>query len=313
MKVNFVHMFHLMLFLFFLGWMRFSTPLETSSSPSLPYRSLVENGLSCSSRFASAFSTCMITDTGDVKCWGKNDNGQLGQEDVFSRGTQPAELGDYLPPINLNTTIYSLRMGDEFACIITSYQSVKCWGSNGEGQLGLGTRLAVGDETNEMGDYLPFLDFGSNKTTYQLSLGSQHTCSILDDYTLKCWGSNANGQIGYGAIDTLGDAPNEMGDYLPIVQIGSNLLPYDLALGSDHTCILSFNHELKCWGKNNLGQLGYGDTNHRGDAPNEMGDYLPFVQIGSNLTNAKLFSGISHFSCILLQDNTVKCWGQNVY
>ena len=87
------------------------------------------------------------------------------------------------------------------------------------GMLGLGDTNHRGDSPGEMGDSLPTVDVGSGKTVNRVS-ASYHTCVILDDSSVKCWGRNGDGWLGYGDTLTRGELPNEMGNSLPVVNLG---------------------------------------------------------------------------------------------
>ena len=108
---------------------------------------------------------------------------------------------------------------------------------------------------------------------------------ILDNDQAKCWGMNMNGMLGYGDRNNRGDGSNEMGDSLPYVDLGTGRTAVAIATGDymafGHTCAILDNDAVKCWGHNMWGRLGYGDTNDRGDMPNQMGDNLPYVDLGS--------------------------------
>jgi len=110
---------------------------------------------------------------------------------------------------------------------------------------------------------------------------------------VKCWGYNDNGQLGLGTDVDKGNHPNEMGDYLEFINLGSGVLVESMS-ASDHTTIVTFNHVIKSWGVNDDGELGYGNTQSLGINPNEMGDYLPFVNIGTGLKIAAVFTGNHH-------------------
>ena len=114
----------------------------------------------------------------------------------------------------------------------------------------------------------------------QLVAGSYHTCAILNDDTVKCWGSGgglAGGKLGYGDTNDRGDEANEMGNNLPVVDLGSGKTAKQLVAGEHHTCAILNDDTVKCWGYGGgtidglrfalggSGQLGYGDTNNRGD------------------------------------------------
>ena len=123
-----------------------------------------------------------------------------------------------------------------------------------------------------------------------LAAGDYHTCAVLNDDTVKCWGLNDYGQLGYGDTNYRGDA-NEMGDNLPTVDLGSGKSIKSLVAGFVHTCAVLNDDTVKCWGRNTYGQLGYGDTNDRGDEANEMGDNLPTVDLGSGKSIKFLVAG----------------------
>lgn len=68
------------------------------------------------------------------------------------------------------------------------YPGGQCWGSNEGGQLGLGDQIDRGDSAGQMGDALDAVDLGTNVTATAVALGSRHTCAIVDDGGVKCWG-----------------------------------------------------------------------------------------------------------------------------
>ena len=115
-----------------------------------------------------------------------------------------------------------------------------------------------------------------------ISLCGGFACAHLDDKSVKCWGNNWDGQLGVGDTNHRGDGPGEMGDNLPAVDLGTGRTATAISMGDGYTCALLDDNSVKCWGYNYYGQLGVGDTNNRGDGPNEMGDNLPAVDLGSN-------------------------------
>eukprot|EP01083_Nonionella_stella_P198960 730038_1 len=163
-----------------------------------------------------------------------------------------------------------------------------------------------------MGDYLPQVDLGVNFNVTQIVAGGYHTCALSDNNAIKCWGYNSYGRLGYGDTINRGDNANEMGDYLPQVDLGVNFNVTQIVAGYYHTCALSDNNAIKCWGRNSFGQLGYGDAINRGDNANEMGDYLPQVDLGVNFNVTQIVAGGYH-TCALSDNNAIKCWGYNSY
>ncbi|MCE9669977.1 Ig-like domain-containing protein [Myxococcus stipitatus] len=254
--------------------------------------------------------TCALLASGAIKCWGINNSGQLGLGDTAHRGDGPGEMGDTLPPVALGTgrTAKALAVGGSHACALLDDGAVKCWGYNVYGQLGLGDRQTHGDGPGEMGDALPAVDLGTGRTAKALIAGSTHSCALLDDDTVKCWGENADGNLGLGDTRNRGDNPDEMGDALPAVDLGAGRTAKALTIGQGFTCASLDDGSVKCWGANGYGQLGLGDMENRGDGPGEMGDALPPVDFGTGRTAKALSAGMT-YTCALLDNATVKCWG----
>ena len=252
---------------------------------------------------------CALLDDNTVKCWGYNSAGQLGLGFVASRGNGPGQMGDALPTVDLGTGRTAVQMdgGAEHTCAVLDNGALKCWGANDFGQLGLGDTAYRGDGPGEMGDALPAVDLGAGRTALQVSAGGFHTCALLDNLTVKCWGRNDRGQLGLGDTANRGDGPGEMGNSLPAVALGAGLTVDTLAMGELHACALFTNHTVKCWGFGAFGALGLGDVGDRGGAPGEMGASLPAIDLGTGRT--ALAIAVGHHTCALLDNLTVKCWG----
>ena len=98
------------------------------------------------------------------------------------------------------------------------------------------------------------IDLGTGMTAKSLSLGGEHTCAILNDDSIKCWGAGHYGQLGYG------DASSRTSPEATSIDLGTGMTAKAISLGQHHTCATLNDDSIKCFGKNNLGQLGYGDT-----------------------------------------------------
>ncbi len=96
-------------------------------------------------------------------------------------------------------------------------------------------------------------------------MGLGHTCVRLTSGDVKCWGESLQGQLGLGDNNHRGDQPNEMGDALPIVDLGATPVAR-LFAGGDDTCVQLTSGAIKCWGDNNIGQLGIGTMSDMGGA-----------------------------------------------
>jgi len=221
-------------------------------------------------------------------------------------------MSNYLPFVQLGSgrTAISSKNQVSTSCVILDDLSVKCWGYNNEGECGQGTFSAIGDAPNEMSDYLPPIKFPSGVVVSSLGTGWGHVGIISSTGSLFTWGYNDNGQLGLGHNITIGDGGSEMGEYLQSVNVGSGRSIVQFQGGYSHSCVILDNFNVKCFGRNLRGQLGYGDTSTRGDSANEMGDYLPEVNLGSGLTAQSLHLGGYH-SCVVLNDNSFKCFGEN--
>jgi alpha-tubulin suppressor-like RCC1 family protein len=252
------------------------------------------------------------TGNGTVKCWGRNNFGRLGLGDTDTRGDDQGEMGDNLPAVALGTgrTAVALTAGAEHACAVLDNGAVRCWGRNSSGRLGLGDTAARGDQTGEMGDSLPVVALGTGRTAVAIAGGDAHTCAVLDDASVKCWGENGFGRLGLGNTIDRGDQAGEMGDSLLPVNLGTGRTAVEIRSGDHHTCAVLDDATVKCWGRGQQGRLGLGNTTHRGDAPNEMGNSLPVVPLGTGHTALEVTAGAAH-TCAILENGRVKCWGSN--
>ncbi|MCB9228559.1 MAG: hypothetical protein H6618_03020 [Deltaproteobacteria bacterium] len=262
-------------------------------------------------RIAGGFDhLCMIDPNDDLRCWGSGAYGQTGGYS-YDLGDQPGELMG-LPPVDMGAgrKVFEVDAGGYHTCALLDDGSVKCWGEGISGQTGSGSTGNIGLSPGDMGDALVAVDLGTGVKARRIAAGGHHSCAILDDDSLKCWGSNNSGQLGQGNISNIGDQPGEMGDTLPSVQLGTGRYVLQVAVGGYHTCALLDDHRVKCWGQNAYGQLGREDTQNQGTAPAQMGDNLAYVNLGSGRTALSVSAGFYH-SCALLDDGTVKCWGKN--
>ena len=265
--------------------------------------------------------TCAVWNDGMLKCWGMNPYGALGQGDTEDRGDDPGEMGDNLPPIDVgsNRKVRRVATGYFFTCALLDDATVKCWGDNPicgpqndeNCGIGYGDTLARGSTPGTMGDALPALDLGASAK--DISCGTFGCCALLVDDSIKCWGENIDGVLGYGDELTRGNAPGQMGANLPPVDVGVSGVS-TIKMGNTlivrHTCAALKDGNLKCWGNNTYGQLGLGDTASRGDDLNEMGTALPEVLAGNFVSDV---SPGNNATCALTAEGQVRCWGDNTY
>ena len=151
---------------------------------------------------------------------------------------------------------------------------MRCWGSGLNGRLGYGNIVTIGD--NETPGSAGPVNFGTGRTAVAITAGDLHTCAILDDATVRCWGLGDDGQLGYGNTATIGD--NETpGGVLP-VDLGAGRSARAISAGFNHTCALLDDGSVRCWGAPGNGQLGYGNSDKVGD--NETPGSLGSVSLG---------------------------------
>jgi alpha-tubulin suppressor-like RCC1 family protein len=248
---------------------------------------------------------CVVRDA-QVQCWTNNEMAQAAV------GRPEAVVGPPLPIVDLGRGYAAewVAAGGAHNCALLSDGALKCWGKNDFGQLGLGDAIERGPDPTAMGDGLPAVDLGADARAVSVALGPIHSCALLADGRVKCWGANFDGELGLGDTDHRGDAPGEMGDALPAIDLGADTKVLSIAAGADHTCALLAPGDVKCWGSSKWGALGIPDLGSRGDAPGEMGDTLPIVVQKAGSTVVGLSLGANH-SCVLHADGQAKCWGRN--
>jgi alpha-tubulin suppressor-like RCC1 family protein len=199
--------------------------------------------------------------------------------------------------------------GDMHTCVVLHNGNVKCFGAGLYGQLGNGTGLDSGYSTSSSVATTAAIELGLRRTARAIAVGSAHSCALLDNFTVKCWGRSTYGQLGYGDTVSRGDGAGEMAA-LVAIDFGAGRTATAIAVGALHSCALLDNLTVKCWGRNQYGQLGYGDTDSRGDDAGEMGDALLAIDFGTGRTARAIAAG-KYFTCALLDNFAVTCWGAN--
>jgi cysteine-rich repeat protein len=268
-------------------------------------------GLTAKAVAAGHEHTCVLTSFSSIKCWGENSFGRLGRGDTTQIGDDPTEMGSNLSPVSLGGGFVptAVAAGVHHTCALSASGLVKCWGANFYGALGQGHTSNIGDQSGQMGDALSAVDLGIGEQATAIAAGNDHTCALLKDGSVKCWGENDYGELGLDDTEQRGDGPGEMGDKLPSVNLGIGKQATAIAAGYGHVCVLLNDGSVKCWGENGSGQLGLGNNQHQGDEPGEMAK-LPAVSLGAGKTAIAIATGAYH-TCVLLNDGSLKCWGKN--
>jgi alpha-tubulin suppressor-like RCC1 family protein len=218
--------------------------------------------------------TCALMKSGAVKCWGWNSNGQVGDETVKDKWS-PVDVA------GLSGGAKKIAAGDYHTCAVTDAGAVQCWGANGSGQLGNGSRIQSS---------APVPVEGLEGGAVLVAAGGSHSCAIDVAGNVACWGSNTYGQLGTGVYE---------GSTLPADVGGLEGNMVSIAAGYGHTCAESSAGRLQCWGWNGDGQLGDGTASAR---------KAPATVAGWSGEAADLSIGWAR-ACVVTGSGAVKCWG----
>jgi len=190
-----------------------------------------------------------------VRCWGFAEALGLAGFAVYG-DDEPPSAGPIINPGDGTWRATSIAAGSRHACAIDGVGGVRCWGSNNLGQLGIG---GVDRITGVAGAFV----FGDQVRARKLALGASHTCVLLNDASVRCWGLNASGELGRGDHEGISRAA----DATP-VELGGPV--EDLAAGSNFNCVVMRDGAVRCWGLGSSGELGTGQTTTLGDDPGEL-------------------------------------------
>jgi len=256
--------------------------------------------------------TCVVRDNDTVVCFGSNTSGQIGAGATTSIGGAANQMGDNLVavdiPLGAATTITQVATGANHTCALRDDGAVLCFGANASGQLGVGDTANRGTSAAHMGSALAPVQLPTGTRARAITAGAAHTCVLLDDDTIVCWGENADGQLGAGDTVVRGDNAGEMGDALVRVNLGTNRRARAVSSGADHTCALRDDDSIVCWGLGANGRLGTGNENSVGDAADDMGSALVAVNVGTGRSALAVSAGAAH-TCAIRDDERVVCWG----
>jgi alpha-tubulin suppressor-like RCC1 family protein len=234
---------------------------------------------------AGSSHTCAVLQSGIATCWGRNANGQIGNGQV---------LGDVPLPSAVTglAGAAAISGGFEHSCALLLNGDVKCWGLNDGGQLGMGT---IGGAVQRSGTPLTV-----NGPSFAINAGGNHTCVTTPSGTVSCWGYGFYGQLGNGGTS---NSPLPVKVVSTDQTVGAAVNVTNVALGFDHTCGVYASGDAKCWGRNNVVQLGTGIVS----PPPQFETPTDVYQMSSALAIA---SGSAH-SCVVLVTGQVQCWGNN--
>ena len=266
---------------------------------------------------AGAVTTCALADDGVLTCWGSNAWGQLGSPgSVIGDNERANQAGGV--PMPGERTVIAVSNAKVHSCAVLDNGQVACWGDGANGKLGYGNTTTIGDnETpaeNPVNGGLVSLPAG--RTAVAVGTGLTHTCALLDNGQVACWGDGANGKLGYGNTTTIGDneTPAQNPAHGGMVPLPGGASAVAISVGHSHACALLTSGSITCWGNNTWGQLGYGNTNDIGDnetpAQNPVHGGLTYLPAGR--TAVAVAAGDFH-TCALLDNGQVTCWGDGAF
>ena len=262
-----------MLLWLMMAWLLLSVATPARAQGAVPASVL---GESVQQLAAGGEHTCALTAAGAVQCWGRNNEGQLGDGSTTSKSTPQ-------PVTGLASGVAVIAAGGNHTCALTTAGAVQCWGNNPFGQLGDGS-------TTNTTTPQPVTGLASGVAA--ISAGVYHTCALTTAGAVQCWGRNAYGQLGDGST-TDKTTPQ------PVTGMASGVAA--IAAGGNHTCALTTAGAVQCWGRNLDGQLGDGSTTNKSTPQ-------PVAGLASGV--AAVVTGYGH-TCALTTAGAVQCWGFN--
>ncbi|MDP1850017.1 MAG: hypothetical protein Q8K79_19685 [Solirubrobacteraceae bacterium] len=251
-----------------------------------------------------SYHSCAVLDDGSVRCWGYGTSGQLGYASTETIGDDetPGSAG----PVDLGPgrTARAISAGSVHTCAVLDDGRVRCWGYGQDGRLGTANTSTIGDDETP-GSIAP-VDLGPGRTARAISAGAGHTCAVLDDGSVRCWGYGANGRLGTGARDSVGD--DETPGSIAPVDLGPGRTATAITVGEAHSCAVLDDGSVRCWGYNRQGQLGYGNEESLGD--NEAPGSVDALTLPAP---AVAISAGDFHTCSVLAGGQVRCWGYGRY
>lgn len=225
---------------------------------------------------AGGLHTCAVTPSGGVKCWGANNDGQLGDSGSLLKRT-PVDV------VGLTSGVASITSGNSHTCAVTTAGGLKCWGLNSSGQLG---------DNSITTRRIPVDVQGLSAGVAKASAGASHTCAVTFSGAAKCWGNGGYGRLGDGS----GATRRIPGD---VAGMASGVA--DISAGANHTCATTTSGAAHCWGQGGYRQLGLGTTDNQ---------LTPQLVVGLSSGVLGVYAGTYH-SCALTTAGAVMCWGDN--
>lgn len=227
--------------------------------------------------------TCAITASLSAKCWGRNRSGNLGNG-AFTSNPVPQAV----PGLG---AVSGMAIGIDHTCAVTFAGAVLCWGDNGYGQLGDGSTSSR---------LVPTAVVGLASGVADIVAGSHHTCALLNNGGVKCWGRGSSGALGRGGA-TDASNPNSK---VPVDVLTLASGATSIVAGDAFNCATLVSGGVRCWGKRPAGggdgvQWTSSADLYQPTPVNVVGLSGPVVSIGSGF----------RYVCAVVTSGLVECWG----
>ncbi len=271
--------------------------------------------------------SCALLGTGQVRCWGSNYNGQLGNRlggIAGGTGLTPEQQASPVTPENVIPDmshrpqrvelsggaplegIRAITSGQHHNCALSHQGHVYCWGANHYGQLGNGTTVSSSFATQVRNIASDRNDSEWLTDVEAIGAGWEHTCAVLRNGRVVCWGNDPLGQLGRGSL--IPDTSTPALRPVPMASLtnDSHLSGVKLVSGGqNHTC-LSFEQGIACVGSQTSGRLGNGEETDSVRTPQAALDFD-----GSDVLHERVrsLSAQRWGNCALLDTGRVACWG----
>ena len=230
---------------------------------------------------AGGAETCAVLSNNSLQCWGRNNKGQLGNGTSGSTGVSTPVYTSFVPA---SFIVAHLEIGNAHSCAISAVGAAWCWGEFTNGRLGTtATSNAV----------TPTATASLGGTASEVAAGGAHTCALLTNGNVSCFGNNNMGQLGQALTTASSSTPT-------LVTLGATAT--HVSAGSQFTCALLSTAAVHCFGDNANSQLGSSSSGSVRETPGAV--------TGLTGSVVDVVAGTSH-ACAVMSTGQVRCWGQN--
>jgi alpha-tubulin suppressor-like RCC1 family protein len=228
---------------------------------------------------AGGSTTCAALSNNTLKCWGKGNSGQIGNNLSLLSNATPVDT-----PVSF--TVAHLEIGSTHSCAISTIGVAWCWGEFTNGRLGT---TAMSNAANPTATAL------LGGVASEVAAGGTHTCVLLVNGTVTCFGYNDMGQL--GQTPTQPASSNSTPTVVTLAATATHV-----SVGKQFTCALLSTAAVRCFGDNASGQLGSGSSGSARNTPNEVTELTGTV--------VDVVAGAAH-ACAVMSTGEVRCWGFN--